>query len=77
MSYAQCNTFFVESDDHSIFAKHAEKRERVRAIARDRQRSLAEELSRMTSDEYGEDILELMEYMEVTTHDSLALLTYC
>ncbi len=55
----------MESDNQSIFAERAEKRERARVVARDQQRSLAEELSRMTSDEYGEDILAQMEYMEV------------
>ena len=41
----------------------AEVRERARAIAKMQQRALAEELSRMTSEEYQEDIMDHMELM--------------
>ena len=63
--YGQCDTFFTESEDDGIYAIRAEERERARAIGRMRQRALAEELSKATSAEYQEDILDPMENMEV------------
>ena len=64
--YGSCSSYFVENaQDDGIYAMRAEERERARAIARMQQRALAEELSRMTADEYQEDIMEHMEYMEV------------
>lgn len=63
--YGQCNSFFVETHDDGLYAVRAEERERARAIARMQQRALAEELSRMTAEEYQEDIMDHMEYMEV------------
>lgn len=67
--YGPCDSYFVETHEESIdgvFARRAEERERRRAIARMQQRALAEELSRTTSDEYQEDIMDHMEYMEVS-----------
>ena len=64
--YGSCNSYFVESaQDDGVYAIRQEERERARAIARMQQRALAEELSRMTADEYQEDIMDHMEYMEV------------
>ncbi|KAF1966894.1 hypothetical protein BU23DRAFT_305892 [Bimuria novae-zelandiae CBS 107.79] len=65
--YGSCNSYFVEAQDDGIYAIRAEERERARAIARMQQRALAEELSRMTADEYQEDIMDHMEYMESQT----------
>ncbi|KAF2275886.1 uncharacterized protein EI97DRAFT_59459 [Westerdykella ornata] len=65
--YGHCDTFFVESDQDGIYAARAEVRERARAIARMQQRAMAEDLSRATADEYQDDIMDHMEYMESIT----------
>ncbi|KAF2876968.1 G1/S-specific cyclin CLN2 [Massariosphaeria phaeospora] len=65
--YGQCDSYFVEAHDDGIYAVRAEARERARAIARLQQRALAEELSRLTADEYQEDIMDHMEHMESQT----------
>lgn len=41
-------------------------REHARIVARERQRAMAAELSTVTSEEYQEDVLEYMEFMEVS-----------
>lgn len=64
--YGYCSTYFVENDNDGIYAQAAAERERQRAIAKVTQKGLAEELSRMTSEEYQEDILDHMERMEVS-----------
>jgi hypothetical protein len=65
--YGHCDSYFVESHDHDdgYYAIRAEARERARAIAKLQQRALAEELSKLTADEYQEDVMDHMEYMEV------------
>jgi hypothetical protein len=63
--YGHCDSYFVEGNDDGIYVIRAEARERARAIARMQQRALAEELSRLTTEEYQEDIMDHMEYMEV------------
>ncbi|KAF2643481.1 G1/S-specific cyclin CLN2 [Massarina eburnea CBS 473.64] len=65
--YGHCDSYFVESQDDGIYAARAEARERARAIARMQQRAIAVDLSRLTADEYQEDILIHMEYMEGQT----------
>lgn len=62
--YGHCDTFFTESDD-DIFAARQESRDRARIFAKARQRAIAEDLSRLTSEEYVDDILNHMETMEV------------
>jgi hypothetical protein len=63
--YGQCDSYFVESHDDGIYAMRAEARERQRQVAKMQQRAIAEELSRMTADEYQEDIMQHMVHMEV------------
>lgn len=67
--YGYCDSFFVDNhdDEDGIYAKASADREKARAIAKVHQRHMAQELSRMTSDEYLEDVLDHMEHMEV--HD--------
>ena len=65
--YGHCDTFFTESDD-DIYAARAESRDRARVFAKARQRAIAEELSRLTSEEYVDDVLNHMEVMEVSTY---------
>ncbi|KAF2007221.1 G1/S-specific cyclin CLN2 [Amniculicola lignicola CBS 123094] len=64
--YGHCESYFVESDE-GVYAIRAEARERARSIARLHQRAIAEELSRLTADEYQEDIMDHMENMEAQT----------
>jgi two-component sensor histidine kinase len=64
--YGHCDSYFVESHDEGVYAARAEARERARALARMQQRAMAEDLSRATAAEYEEDILDHMEYMEVS-----------
>ncbi|KAF2741284.1 G1/S-specific cyclin CLN2 [Polyplosphaeria fusca] len=65
--YGHCDSYFVESHDDGFYAIRAEARERARAIAKLQQRAIADELSKLTADEYQEDIMEHMEYMESQT----------
>ena len=62
--YGHCDTFFTESDD-DVFAARQESRDRARIFAKARQRAIAEDLSRLTSEEYVDDVLNHMEAMEV------------
>jgi hypothetical protein len=64
--YGLCDSYFVESHDDGIYAMRAEARERHRAVSRMQQRAIAEELSRLTADEYQEDIMQHMIHMEVS-----------
>lgn len=68
-AFGYCNSYFVEShdDDEGVFARAASERERARNVAKIRQKALAEELSRATADEYQEDVLDHMEFMEGQT----------
>lgn len=69
--YGNCDSYFVDEDD-GLYAMRAEARERARAVARLQQRALADELSRMTAEEYQEDILDHMEHMEVRRLHAIA-----
>lgn len=66
--YGYCDSYFVENhgDDDGTFARAAAERDRARQVNKLRQKALAEELSRLTGDEYQEDILDHMEHMEVS-----------
>lgn len=68
-NYGHCDTYFVENhdDDDGIYARAAADRERVRAINKAQQRHMAQQLSRDTSEELLEDVLEHMENMEGET----------
>jgi hypothetical protein len=63
--YGHCDSYFVDSHDDGVYAARAEVRERQRAISRMRQRAIAEDLTRLTADEYQDDIMDHMEFMEV------------
>jgi hypothetical protein len=65
--YGQCDSYWVESQDDGIYAMRADARERHRGIAKMQQRAIGEELSRLTADEYQEDVMEHMMHMEVST----------
>ena len=62
-----CDSYFVESmdqDDDGVFVAQRSRQELARVHA-ETQMDLAEDLSRAVSEEYQEDILDHMEYMEV------------
>jgi hypothetical protein len=63
--YGQCDSFFMVSDEDEAYTVAGRNRETARAIARQQHRKLAGELSRVTADEYQEEILDHMEDMEV------------
>jgi len=68
-SYGYCDSYFVEDhDEDRSFQMRAQKaREAARASNKIKQKKIAEELSRLTADEYEEDILDHMEMMELET----------
>ncbi|KAK3674988.1 hypothetical protein LTR78_005332 [Recurvomyces mirabilis] len=68
-AFGYCDSYFTENhdDDDGLYARAANERERARGVAKMRQRTLAEELSRLTADDYQEDVLDHMERMEAET----------
>lgn len=65
MAYStSCNSgYFVETDEPQQPRLHS--RETVKMLARNRQEMIGNELSRLASDEYLEDIMQHMRHMEV------------
>lgn len=68
-TFGYCDSYFVEShdDDNGYFARAAAERERTRQLNKNIQRHHAAELSRLTADEYEDDVLDHMEVMEQET----------
>lgn len=65
-SYQPCDTFFVESyEDFPV--PRMDPKEHAKLIARERQYAIADELSRITSEEYREDVLSHMLDMDAST----------
>ncbi|KAL4937532.1 hypothetical protein BDV06DRAFT_71774 [Aspergillus oleicola] len=65
-SYQPCDTFFVESyDDFPV--PRIDPKEHAKLIARERQYAIADELSRVTSEEYRDDVLSHMLDMDAAT----------
>lgn len=62
MAYANPD-FFVESDEPQYSRVHT--KEHLKMLARNRQAMIGEELSRLASEEYLEDIMQHLSYMEV------------
>lgn len=71
-AFGHCDSYFVESheDDDGVYSRAAVQRDRARGVAKLRQKALAEELSRATAEEYQEDVLDHMEFMEVSRSSS-------
>ena len=66
LTYGHCDTYFVEAaDDHGIYAQRAAARDQARKINHERQLELGDELSKITSVEYQDEILRHMQSMEV------------
>ncbi|KAL3450177.1 cyclin-like protein [Aspergillus insuetus] len=65
-SYQPCDTFFVETyDDFPV--PRMDPKEHAKLIARERQYAIADELSRIASEEYREDVLSHMLDMDAST----------
>ncbi|KAL4968182.1 G1/S-specific cyclin [Aspergillus stella-maris] len=65
-SYQPCDTFFVESyDDFPV--PRMDPKEHAKLIARERQYAIADELSRVTSEEYRDDVLSHILDMDTAT----------
>ncbi|KAI4597596.1 hypothetical protein KJ359_004300 [Pestalotiopsis sp. 9143b] len=64
MAYANPD-FFVESDEPQYSRVHT--KEHLKMLARNRQAMIGEELSRLASEEYLEDIMQHLSYMEDET----------
>lgn len=61
-----CDSFFSEHDEDSQRRRREAIRERERFAKQQTQRAIAEDLSRLTSYEYREDILRQMSQVEVS-----------
>ena len=66
----QCDSYFVESHEDEEKRCLEELRERDRRQKWQTQRAIAEDLSQITSSEYGDDVLQHMEMMEVKLLDA-------
>ncbi|KAJ5805514.1 uncharacterized protein N7503_003116 [Penicillium pulvis] len=65
-SYQPCDTFFVE-DDYRMRAEKQAKQEHEKLVARERQYAIADQLSRLASDELRDDVLSHMMEMDSQT----------
>ncbi|KAJ5628909.1 hypothetical protein N7490_011137 [Penicillium lividum] len=65
-SYQPCDTFFVE-DDYRLRAEKQAKQEHDKLVARERQYAIADQLSRLASDELRDDVLSHMLEMDGQT----------
>lgn len=73
-SFQPCETFFVECDDYTLpplSAKQQAEKEHTKLVARERQYAIADQLSKIASDELREDILSHMLEMDVSGHEIL------
>ncbi|KAJ5808137.1 hypothetical protein N7474_009406 [Penicillium riverlandense] len=69
-SFQPCETFFVECDDYTLpqlTAKQQAEKEHTKLVARERQFAIADQLSKIASDELREDILSHMLEMDGQT----------
>lgn len=60
-----CDSYFVESHDDSARALRAEIREHENVVKKQTQMAMADDLSDLISQEYGAEVLQHMERMEV------------
>jgi hypothetical protein len=65
-TFQPCESFFVESANDPPHHR-LDPKEHARLVARERQYTIADELSRLTSEEYQEDILSHMLEMDIST----------
>jgi hypothetical protein len=65
--FQPCETFFVE-DDYRLHAEKQAKQEHEKLVARERQYAIADQLSRLTSEELRDDVLSHMLEMDVSCY---------
>ncbi|KAI9841612.1 MAG: hypothetical protein M1837_000519 [Sclerophora amabilis] len=70
--YRPCESYFVDSHQEGDTGARAGILERIRLTAEERQYAMAEELSRLASDELLDDVLEHMDTMEGETLPDVA-----
>ena len=63
--YQPCDTYFVE-DDYRLQAEKQAKQEHDKLLARERQYAIADQLSKLTSEELRDDVLSHMLEMDVS-----------
>jgi len=68
----QCDSYFVESHDSSVYPPRPSSRDYAKLIARQRQEFMANAMSKQTSEEYLEDIKQHMRRMEDETIPDVA-----
>ncbi|KAK5800189.1 hypothetical protein VI817_002401 [Penicillium citrinum] len=66
-NFQPCETFFVEDDYHRARADRQAKQEHDKLVARERQYVIADQLSRLTSEELRDDVLKHMLDMDGQT----------
>ncbi|KAJ5386216.1 hypothetical protein N7509_008757 [Penicillium cosmopolitanum] len=66
-SFQPCETFFVEDDYHRARADRQAQQEHDKLVARERQYAIADQLSRLTSEELRDDVLKHMLEMDSQT----------
>jgi hypothetical protein len=72
MAYQPCDSYFVEDmEQDGVFAASRSRQEKARIDA-DTQMEIADEMSRMVSEEYQEDVLDHMKVMEAETLPDVA-----
>ncbi|KAI9743613.1 MAG: hypothetical protein M1818_002929 [Claussenomyces sp. TS43310] len=76
MTYQSCDSYFVESQDTGVLTAAQGARDCAKLYARRRQEDMADELSRLTDEEYGEDIMRHMLRMEVNRLDCCPVFSY-
>jgi hypothetical protein len=63
--YQPCDTFFIE-DDYRMQAEKQAKQEHDKLMNRERQHAMATQISRITSVEFRDDVLQQMLEMDVS-----------
>lgn len=74
--HKQCDSYFVESHGDEEYRFREELRERDRRQKWQTQLAITEDLSRLTSCEYRDDVLQHMEMMEVKRLEAQYLATF-
>lgn len=74
-----CDSFFVENidDDEGRFVVHNRSTKEGARLADERMQCMADDMSRAVIEEYQEDVLDHMEYMEVMPRQRAHLIEFC
>lgn len=71
--FQPCDSFFVETYDQEFSGPRLDPKEHARLVARERQYAIADNLSRLTSEEYQEDVVAHMLQMDVSDTNAYLL----